>query len=235
MKSSRTPGYGTRVLLVEGRTAFADELRWNLERSGFVVERASNGEEVLTRSARFRPRVVLLNWRLAGVSGIEMCRRLRTLPETRNAGLLMTGCGGDRRVVRALGAGADDYLVEPFNIAELLARMRALLRRTRAEPERISLSSRELEIDLTALRVTRNGRAIHLGPTEFRLLRVFMHSPNRTFSREEIIHQIWGADAAVDPRTVDVHVRRLRGAITREGERDVIRTVRAAGYVFDAA
>ena len=200
-----------------------------------MVERASNGEEALTRGVRFRPQVVMVNWSLPTLSGIEVVRRLRTLSETRAVAVIMTGRTGDRNVVHALAAGADDYLVKPFGIAELLARMRALLRRTRAELERVCVWSGELEMDMAAFRVTRNGRDIHLGPTEFRLLRLLMHSPNRTFSREEIINQIWGADVVVGPRTVDVHVRRLREAITREGERDVIRTVRAAGYVFDAA
>jgi two-component system phosphate regulon response regulator PhoB len=177
----------------------------------------------------------MVNWSSPTLSGIEVLRRLRTQPETRNVAMIITGRTGDRHVVRALSAGADDYLVKPFGIAELLARIRALLRRTRAEPERICLMLGGLNMDLTAFRVTHNGRDVHLGPTEFRLLRLLMHSPNRTFSREEIIDQIWGADAVVQPRTVDVHVRRLREAVIREGERDVIRTVRAAGYVFDAA
>jgi len=229
------PDFSTRALLVEGRATSVDILRWNLERNGFVVERAATGDEALNRSARFRPHVVLLNWSLPALSSIEVCRQLRALPETRDVGVIMTGRAGNRYVVRALAAGADDYLVKPFSIAELLARMRALLRRTRTEPARIRLRLGELDMDLTAVRVTRNGRDIHLGPTEFRLLRLLMHSPNRIFSREEIVDQIWGVGAAVDPRSVDVSVRRLREAITREGEPGVIRTVRAAGYVLDAA
>ena len=235
MTSSRAPDFATRVLLVEGRAAFADILRCDLERGGFVLEHAATGEEALNAGVRFRPHLVMVNWSLPTLSGIEVCRRLRTQAETRDVALIMTGCPGYQYAVPALGAGADDYLVEPFSIDELLARMRAMLRRTRAEPERISRLSGELEMDLTALRVTRNGRHIHLGPTEFGLLRLLMRSPNHTFSREEIIHEIRGANAAVGLRAVDVHVRRLREAITREGERDVIRTVRAAGYVFDAA
>ena len=229
------PDFITRALLVEGRATCADILRRNLERSGFVVERASNGDEALKQSARFRPHVMLLDWSLPTLSGIEVCRRLRALPETRDVSVIMTGRTGDRYVIRALVAGADDYLVKPFSIAELLARMRALLRRTPAEPARIRLTLGELDLDLTALRLTRNGRDIHLGPTEFRMLRLLMASPNRVLSREEIIDQIWGADAAVELRTVDVHVQRLREAITRQGDPDVIRTVRAAGYVLDAA
>jgi two-component system phosphate regulon response regulator PhoB len=235
MTGIRALDFRARVLLVEGQAAFADMMQWNLERSGFFVERVSNGEQAVNRSARFRPHVVLLNWSLPALTGIEVLRRLRAQSETRDVAVILTGCTGDQHVVRALSAGADDYLVKPFSIAELLARMRALLRRTRAEPERVCLTLGELEMDLTAFRVTRNGRDIHLGPTEFRLLRLLMHSPNRTFSREEIIDQIWGGDVVIEPRTVDVHVRRLREAITREGERDVIRTVRAAGYVFDGA
>ena len=229
------PDFITRALLVEGRATGADILRRNLERSGFVVERASNGDAALKQSESFRPHVILLDWSLPTLSGIEVCRRLRALPETRDVGVIMTGRTRDRYVVRALGAGADDYLVKPFSNAELLARMRALLRRTRTEPARIRLTLGELDLDLTALRLTRNGRDIHRGPTEFRLLRLLMASPNRVLSREEIIDEIWGADAAVELRTVDVHVRRVREAITRQGDPDVIRTVRAAGYVFDAA
>jgi two-component system phosphate regulon response regulator PhoB len=219
-----------RALLVEARAASADTLRWNLERNGFAVERTSNGEEALNRCAQFRPHVILLSWRLAALSGIELCRQLRALPQTKEAGVIMTGRAGDQQVVRALEAGADDYLVRPFGIAELLARVRAILRRTRAEPERVRLESGDLTMDLTAVRVTRNGRDVHLGPTEFRLLELLMHSPSRVFSREEILNRIWDTDCAVRLRTVDVHMRRLREAITREGEPDVVRTVRGAGY-----
>jgi two-component system phosphate regulon response regulator PhoB len=146
---------------------------------------------------------------------------------------MVTGRAGDRNAVRALDAGADDYMVKPLSITELLARIWALLRRTRAHPERKCLQLGEIVIDLAAFRVTRNGRNIHLGPTEYRLLKFLMEHPNCTLSREEIIDEIWGAGAAVDPRTVAVHVRRLRDAITQGGEPDVIRTVRTAGYGFD--
>jgi two-component system phosphate regulon response regulator PhoB len=146
---------------------------------------------------------------------------------------MVTGRAGDRNAVRALDAGADDYMVKPLSITELLARIWALLRRTRAHPERKCLQLGEIVIDLAAFRVTRNGRNIHLGPTEYRLLKFLMEHPNCTLSREEIIDEIWGAGAAVDPRTVAVHVRRLRDAITQQGEPDVIRTVRTAGYGFD--
>jgi len=232
MTSIFRPHLSTRALLVEGRATSADTLKWNLERNGFAVERILNGEDALNRCAQFRPHVVLLNWRLPALSGIELCRQLRALPQTREVGVIMTGRAGDQQVVRALDAGADDYLVRPFGIAELLARMRALLRRTRTEPERVRLELGDLAMDLTAVRVTRNGRDVHLGPTEFRLLKLLMHLPNRVFSREEILNRIWGADCAVEPQTVNVHMRRLREAITREGEPDVVRTVRGAGYVL---
>jgi two-component system phosphate regulon response regulator PhoB len=223
-----------RVLLVEDEAAFAAMLHYNLETHGFLVEHVTNGQEALSRSAQFWPHVVLLDWTLPGICGIEVCRRLRSRPETKDVGMIMvTGRAGDQNAVRALDAGADDYVVKPFSVTELLARMWALLRRTRAYPERRCLQLREIVMDLAAFRVTRNGRNVHLGPTEFQLLRFLMQRPNRIFSREEIIHEIWGAAAAVDSRTVDVHVRRLRDAITREGEPDVIRTVRTAGYALD--
>ena len=222
-----------RIFLVEDDAAFAAMLCYNLETQGFLVEHVTNGQEALSRSTAFQPHVILLDWTLPGMSGIEVCRRLRSLPETQDVGLIMvTGRAGDRNAVRGLNAGADDYLVKPFSISELLARIRALLRRTRVHPERRCLQSREVVMDLTAFRVTRNGRNIHLGPTEFRLLKFLMQHPTRIFSREEIIYEIWGADAIVEARTVDVHVQRLRDSITREGEPDVIRTVRTAGYGF---
>jgi two-component system phosphate regulon response regulator PhoB len=223
-----------RVLVVEDEAAFAAMLCYNLETHGFLVEHVTNGQEALSRSTTFQPRVVVLDWTLPGMSGIEVCRRLHSLPETQDVGVIMvTGRAGDRNAVRGLNAGADDYLVKPFSIIELLARIRALLRRTRVHPERRCLQSREIVRDLTAFRVTRNGRNIHLGPTEFRLLKFLMQHPNRIFSREEIIYEIWGADAIVEARTVDVHVQRLRDSVTREGEPDVIRTVRTAGYGFN--
>jgi two-component system phosphate regulon response regulator PhoB len=222
-----------RVLLVDDEAAFAAMLRYNLETRGFLVEHAANGQEALSRSAKFQPHVVLLDWTLPGMCGIEVCRRLRSRPETKDVGVIMvTGRAGDQNAVRGLDAGADDYVVKPLSIAELLARIWALLRRTRAHPARRCLQLREIVIDFAAFRVTRNGRNIHLGPTEYRLLKFLMEHPNCTLSREEIIDEIWGVDATVDPRTVDVYVRRLRDAITHEGEPDVIRTVRMAGYAL---
>ena len=223
-----------RVLLVDDEAAFAAMLRYNLETRGFLVEHVANGQEALSRSAKFQPHVVLVDWTLPGMCGIEVCRRLRSRPETKDVGVIMvTGRAGDQNAVRGLDAGADDYVVKPLSITELLARIWALLRRTQAHPERRCLQLREMVIDLAAFRVTRNGRNIHLGPTEYRLLKFLMEHPNCTLSREEIIDEIWGVHAAVDPRTVDVYVRRLRDAITHEGEPDVIRTVRTAGYALN--
>jgi two-component system phosphate regulon response regulator PhoB len=222
-----------RVLLVEDEAAFAAMLRYNLEMQGFLVDHVTSGREALSCIAQFRPHLVLLDWTLPGMCGIEVCRRLRSQPETKDVGVMMvTGRAGDQNAVRALDAGADDYVVKPFSVTELIARIWAILRRTRADPERRCLQLREIAIDLAAFRVTRNGRNVHLGPTEYRLLKFLMEHPNCTLSREEIIDEIWGAGAAVDPRTVDVHVRRLRDAVTHEGEQDAIRTVRTAGYAF---
>jgi two-component system phosphate regulon response regulator PhoB len=223
-----------RILLVEDEAAFAAVLLYNLEAHGFLAEHVTNGQEALRRCVKYRPHIVLLDWTLPVMGGIEVCRRLRRLPETKDAGVIMvTGRIGDRNAVRGLNAGADDYVVKPFSIAELLARIRALLRRRRVDSGGRCLQSREIVMELTAVRVTRNGRTVHLGPTEYRLLRFLMQHPNRVFSREELIDQIWGAEAAVEPRTVDVHVRRLRASITRNGESDVIRTVRTAGYALN--
>jgi two-component system phosphate regulon response regulator PhoB len=223
-----------RVLL-DDDAAFACRLRCDLEAQGFLAEHASNGQEAPIRIAQILPHVVLLDWKLPVFSGIEECRRLRRQPETKDLGVIMvTRRAGDRNVVRGLNAGADDYVIKPFSVAELLARIRALLRRTGADPEGRYLQFREILMDLTAFRVTRNGQNIHLGPTEFWLLKLLMRSPNRVFSRDELIDEIWGAEANVEARTVDVYVRRLRKSITREDERDVIRTVRVAGYGLDS-
>src|SRR5437588_12321163 len=161
-----------RVLLVEDEAAFAAMLRYNLETRGFLAEHAANGQEALSRSAKFQPHVVLLDWTLPGMCGIEVCRRLRSRPETKDLGVIMvTGRAGDQNAVRGLDAGADDYIVKPLSITELVARIWALLRRTRAHPERRCLQFREIVMDLAGFRVTRNGRNVHLGPTEFQLLR----------------------------------------------------------------
>ncbi len=222
------------VLVVEDEAALATMLRYNLEKQGFRVEEASDGPEALTRIAECRPDIVLLDWMLPVLSGIEVCRQIRRRPATRDLPVIMvTARTEDQDAVRALNIGADDYVTKPFSINALLARMRALLRRSSGVPAKGQLEFHDLTMDLSAHRVQRNGRAIPLGPTEFRLLEFFLRHPFRVFAREELLDAVWGRDIHVEPRTVDVHIRRLRKAINGEGELDIVRTVRAAGYALD--
>ncbi len=222
-----------RVLIVEDEAPLAELLRYNLEAEGFRVSHAESGEEAEIMVAEERPDLVLLDWMLPQVSGIELCRRLRTKPETRAIPIVMLtarGEEGDR--IRGLSTGADDYVVKPFSLPELMARVKAILRR--AAPDRMSeqLKAGDIELDRIAHRVTRGLREVRLGPTEFRLLEFLMESPGRVLSRTQLLDGVWGRDAFVDERTVDVHIGRLRKALIRGKERDPIRTVRGAGYVF---
>ncbi len=222
------------VLVVEDEAALATMLRYNLEKQGFRVEEAVDGQEALTRISEAVPDIVLLDWMLPVMSGIEVCRQIRRRPATRDLPVIMvTARTEDQDAVRGLNTGADDYITKPFNMDALLARMRALLRRAGAVPVRGQHVFHDITMDLSAHRVHRNGRAIHLGPTEFRLLEFLMQHPRRVFSREELLNSVWGPDIHVEPRTVDVHIRRLRKSINGEGELDVVRTVRAAGYALD--
>ena len=222
------------VLVVEDEAALATMLRYNLEKQGFRVEEAADGQEALDRVAESQPDLVLLDWMLPAMSGIEVCRQLRRRSATRDLPVIMvTARTEDQDAVRGLNTGADDYITKPFNIDALLARMRALLRRANAVPAKGRLAFHDLAMDLAAHRVQRNGRTLHLGPTEFRLLEFFLQHPRRVFAREELLDAVWGRDIHVEPRTVDVHIRRLRKAINGEGELDVVRTVRAAGYALD--
>ncbi len=222
------------VLVVEDEAALATMLRYNLEKQGFRVEEAVDGQEALTRISEGAPDIVLLDWMLPVMSGIEVCRQIRRRPATRDLPVIMvTARTEDQDAVRGLNTGADDYITKPFNMEALLARMRALLRRAGAVPVRGQHVFHDITMDLTAHRVHRNNRAIHLGPTEFRLLEFLMQHPRRVFSREELLNAVWGPDIHVEPRTVDVHIRRLRKSINGEGELDVVRTVRAAGYALD--
>jgi len=222
------------VLIVEDEAALATMLRYNLEKQGFRVEEAVDGQEALTRIAEATPDIVLLDWMLPVMSGIEVCRQIRRRPATRDLPVIMvTARTEDQDAVRGLNTGADDYITKPFNMDALLARMRALLRRSGAVPVRGQHVFHDITMDLTAHRVHRNSRPIHLGPTEFRLLEFLMQHPRRVFSREELLNSVWGPDIHVEPRTVDVHIRRLRKSINGEGELDVVRTVRAAGYALD--
>ena len=222
------------ILVVEDEAALATMLRYNLEKQGFRVEEATDGQEALTRIAETQPDLVLLDWMLPQMSGLEVCRQIRRHSATRDLPVIMvTARAEDQDAVRGLNTGADDYITKPFSIDALLARMRALLRRSNALPVKGQLAFHDIMMDLTAHRVQRNGRAVHLGPTEFRLLEYFMQHPRRVFSREELLDAVWGHDIHVEPRTVDVHIRRLRKSINAAGELDIVRTVRAAGYALD--
>ena len=223
------------ILVVEDEVPLLTLLRYNLEKQGFRVEEAVDGHEALARVAEGRPDVVLLDWMLPTLSGIEVCRQLRRRPATRDLPIIMvTARTEDQDAVRALDIGADDYVAKPFAMDSLLARIRALLRRSASVTAKGTLSYRDLSMDQDAHRVTRNGRALHLGPTEYRLLEYFLQHQGRVFTREQLLDAVWGRDIHVEPRTVDVHIRRLRKAINGPGEADVVRTVRSAGYALDA-
>ncbi|WP_421991858.1 phosphate regulon transcriptional regulator PhoB [Roseococcus sp.] len=223
------------ILIVEDEAALLALLRYNLERQGFNVEEATDGQEALLRIAEAKPDLVLLDWMLPAMSGIEVCRQIRRRPATRDLPVIMvTARTEDQDAVRALDTGADDYIAKPFAIEALLARIRALLRRASNVSAKGSISYLDLAMDQDAHRVTRNGRALHLGPTEYRLLEFFLSHPRRVFTREQLLDAVWGRDIHVELRTVDVHIRRLRKAINNEGEVDLIRTVRSAGYAMDA-
>ena len=222
------------VLVVEDEAALLTVLRYNLEKQGFRVEEAVDGQEALVRLQETRPDIVLLDWMLPAMSGIEVCRQIRRRPATRDLPVIMvTARTEDSDAVRGLNTGADDYITKPFNMDALLARMRALLRRAGSVPSRGVLTFADIAMDQSAHRVSRNGRPLQLGPTEYRLLEFLLQHPRRVFSREELLGGVWGPDIHVEPRTVDVHIRRLRKAINGEGELDVVRTVRAAGYALD--
>jgi two-component system phosphate regulon response regulator PhoB len=222
------------ILVVEDEAPLVTMLRYNLEKQGFRVEEAADGQEALTKIAEVRPDLVLLDWMLPAMSGIEVCRQIRRKPGTRDLPIIMvTARAEDADAVRGLNTGADDYITKPFPMDTLLARIRALLRRSGAAPAKGTLKFHDITMDLAAHRVQRQGRSVHLGPTEFRLLEFFMQHPARVFSREELLDAVWGPDIHVEPRTVDVHIRRLRKSLNGPDELDVIRTVRAAGYALD--
>ncbi len=227
-------GTSPRILIVEDEEALTLLLRYNLEAAGYDVDTVARGDDADVRFKERPPDLVILDWMLPGLSGIELCRRLRARPDTRQLPIIMlTARGEESERVRGLSTGADDYIVKPFSVPELLARVSALLRRS--SPERIAdiLAFGELELDREKKRVSRNGHAIDLGPTEFRLLEFLMERPGRVFSREQLLDGVWGRDVYIDERTVDVHVGRLRKALNRGHADDPIRTVRGAGYALD--
>lgn len=222
------------ILVVEDDRALCDLLSWNLNAEGYTVRSTGDGEEALLLAREQTPDAVILDWMIEQVPGIEVCRRLRKDKDTARVPIIMlTARGEEEDRVRGLKTGADDYVSKPFSTRELMARVEALLRRSRPSLAGDTLSFADIELDLASHRIRRGGAALHLGPTEFRLLRYFMERPGRVVSRQQILDGVWGIESDIDERTVDVHIRRLRKAINRPGEADPIRTVRAAGYAMD--
>ncbi len=222
------------ILIVEDEAALVELLTYNLEKAGFQTTVARDGEEALLAVAEDKPDLVLLDWMLPYVSGIEICRRLRRNPETRDLPvILLTARGEEGDRIRGLESGADDYVVKPFSPSELIARVRAVMRRTRPAFDKDTLTYADIVMDLAGHRVSRGGQAIDLGPTEFRLLRFLLEHPGRVFGREQLLDGVWGQQAYIEPRTVDVHIRRLRKAMNLPGTPDLIRTVRSAGYALE--
>jgi two-component system, OmpR family, phosphate regulon response regulator PhoB len=223
------------ILIVEDEADLAVMLRYNLEAEGFQVETAASGDEAVEAIREKVPDLIVLDWMLPSLSGIELCRRWRAREETARVPIIMlTARGEEEERVRGLATGADDYVVKPFSIPELVARIQALLRRSSPQLVTNVLKAGDLELDRTSHRVRRGGRDVHLGPTEYRLLEYLMRHPGRVYSREQLLDGVWGNDVYVDERTVDVHVGRLRKAINRRSsDVDPIRTVRGAGYAFD--
>jgi two-component system phosphate regulon response regulator PhoB len=226
---------GAQMLLVEDDKALADLLVWHFSRENFTVRCTADGEEALLLARESVPDIVILDWMIEGVSGIEVCRRLRRNSETANVPIIMlTARGEESDRVRGLEIGADDYLTKPFSPRELIARVGAVLRRVRPALVGESISYADLEMDVAAHKVRRAGKPVPLGPTEFRLLRHFLEHPGRVFSREQLLNNVWTHDSDIELRTVDVHVRRLRKAINEGGRPDLVRTVRSAGYALDS-
>ncbi len=222
------------ILVVEDENALVTLLHYNLEREGFRVVSASDGEEALIVAKEETPDLILLDWMLPLMSGVEVCRRMRRMPDLGETPIIMlTARGEESDKVRGLESGADDYVTKPFSPAELIARIRAALRRTQPGLTSEVLVFEDLIMDVSTHRVKRGGREVHLGPTEFRLLRHLLQHPGRVFSREQLLDAVWGRNVYVELRTVDVHIRRLRKAINAGEQIDLIRTVRSAGYALD--
>jgi two-component system phosphate regulon response regulator PhoB len=221
------------VLVVEDEPAQREVLKYNLESEGYKVSFAVNGEEALLMISEDLPDVIVLDWMLPNVSGIEVCRQVKTRPETREIPVIMLSARseeGDK--VRGLETGADDYVTKPYSVTELLARVRSQLRRSRPTMAGQVMVFEDIQLDSETHRVTRDGEQLKLGPTEFRLLSTFIEKPGRVWSRDQLLDRVWGRDIYVDTRTVDVHVGRLRKALTANGGNDPVRTVRGAGYAL---
>ncbi|MGI9353303.1 MAG: phosphate regulon transcriptional regulator PhoB [Rhizobiaceae bacterium] len=220
-----------KVMVVEDEEALAELLRYNLEAAGYDVEIQVRGDDAEIRLRETVPDLLLLDWMLPGLSGIELCRRIRLRNETETLPIIMlTARSEESERVRGLSTGADDFVVKPFSVPELMARVNAMLRRSNPQKVSSQLIAGDIELDRETRRVHRNGREVHLGPTEFNLLEFLMSAPGRVYSREQLLDGVWGHDNYVDERTVDVHIGRLRRAVCRGKEIDPIRTVRGAGY-----
>jgi two-component system phosphate regulon response regulator PhoB len=224
-----------RMLLVEDDAALAELLVYHFKREDFEVTQTPDGEEALLLAKEKAPDIVLLDWMVEGLSGIEVCRRLRRMPETANVPIIMlTARGEEEDRVRGLETGADDYVTKPFSPRELVARVGAVLRRVRPALAGEALAYADIEMDTVGHKVRRGGEVVSLGPTEFRLLKHFLEHPGWVFSRERLLDAVWGHDSDIESRTVDVHIRRLRKAINVGDRPDIIRTVRSAGYALDS-
>lgn len=223
------------VLIAEDEDALATLLEYNFLKEGYEVGVAKDGDEAVLLASERTPDLILLDWMMPKLSGVEVCRRLRRRPETRSTPIIMLTARGDETDrITGLDYGADDYVVKPFSTPELLARVRALLRRAQPGLLEDIIRLGDIEIDIKAFRVKRGNKEVHLGPTEFRMLDHFMRHPGRVFSREQLLDSVWGRDVYVEARTVDVHIGRLRKALKKAGGKDPIRTVRSAGYAFEA-
>ena len=222
------------ILIVEDEPPLVELLRYNLEKEGYLVDVAEDGVAALERVRGSTPDLIILDWMLPELSGIEVCRQLRADPDTKEVPVIMlTARGEEADRLKGLASGADDYVVKPFSPAELLARVRAVLRRSTASAPDETLTYRDLKLDMASHKVMRGGRAVNLGPSEFRLLRVLLKRPGRVFSREQLLDLAWGRDVYLEVRNIDVHIRRLRKQLNAPGEADLIRTVRGAGYALD--
>ncbi|OWR01068.1 phosphate regulon transcriptional regulator PhoB [Sphingopyxis witflariensis] len=223
------------LLLIEDDEAIAELIVWHFAREGFSVRQTPDGEQALILVEERVPDIVLLDWMIESLPGIEVCRRLRRNPKSANVPIIMlTARGEEEDRIRGLETGADDYVTKPFSPRELVARVQAVLRRLRPALAGEMLSYADIELDSVAHKVVRNGQIVAMGPTEFRLLRHFMEHPGRVFSRGQLLDSVWGQDSDIELRTVDVHIRRLRKAINLPGTTDIIRTVRSAGYALDS-
>jgi two-component system phosphate regulon response regulator PhoB len=224
-----------KILIVEDDPPLAELLNWNMTQAGFETVLTSDGEEALLLIEEERPDLVILDWMIESLSGIEVCRRIRRMGEFATLPVIMlTARSAEDDRLRGLETGADDYVTKPFSPAELVMRVKAVLRRTRPAVAGEILKVGGIAMDTSAYSVTRDGRPVELGPTEYRLLRYFLERPGRVLSRMQLLDGVWGRDRDIEIRTVDVHVRRLRAAINLDGQSDVIRTVRAAGYSLKA-